>query len=348
MRVQIERGRRRFAHARVEALLEAGPDRVAPRCAVFGTCGGCAWQHLDYPAQLRAKGQIVRDALQRIAGLPWPTPVSVVASPSAYGYRARTRVMCRAGRVGYRGRRSHELCEVRHCTVLNPTVQHALERLAARPPEQDGEWELAGVGDARALPLPAQDAACIDLEVGGDRLRISAGVFFQANAGLHETLLRAVLGAAERGAHALELFAGAGFLTLSLARRFERVTAVESSAPAAADLAHNLAVARLENVEILAARAERLPADALGAPDVIVLDPPRSGLPPGLGAALARCRPARMVYLSCDPATLARDIRALRGEGYALGRIEAFDLFPQTSHVETLAVLEPAVGHAAR
>jgi 23S rRNA (uracil1939-C5)-methyltransferase len=346
--VRIERSRRRFAHARVEALLEPGPDRVTPRCAVFGTCGGCAWQHLAYPAQLVAKAQIVRDALQRIAGLPWPAPIAVAASPSAYGYRARTRVLCQDGRVGYRGRRSRALCEVQHCPVLDSAVERALERLVANPPECAGEWELAGVGAARALPLPAQDGPCIALEVGGDRLRISPGVFFQANAGLHETLLRAVLGAAGRGARALELFAGAGFLTLSLARRFERVTAVESSAAAAADLAYNLAGAGIANVEILAERVERLSAAALGAPAVVVLDPPRSGLPPGVAAALARCRPARIVYLSCDPATLARDIRALRGDGYAPSRVDAFDLFPQTPHIETLAVLEPAAGCAAR
>jgi len=171
------------------------------------------------------------------------------------------------------------------------------------------------------------------------------GVFFQSNGLLHEALAAGVGLAAGRGQHALELFAGAGFLTLDLARRFERVTAVEAHPAAVRDLRHNLRSARLDHVEVVAARLpevlERSPL-AGTSPDVAVLDPPRTGLPPGSVDLLCDLAPGRLVYLSCDPATLARDVRSLADRGYALASVETFDLFPQTPHVETLAVLEGA------
>jgi 23S rRNA (uracil1939-C5)-methyltransferase len=142
---------------------------------------------------------------------------------------------------------------------------------------------------------------------------------------------------------ALELFAGAGFLTLGLARRFDRVTAVEADPIAARDLRHNLRAARLAHVDVVAARlpeALERPSLAEARPDVAILDPPRSGLPPGSADLLCDLAPRRLVYLSCDPATLARDVRAFADRGYALATVEAFDLFPQTPHVEALAVLE--------
>jgi 23S rRNA (uracil1939-C5)-methyltransferase len=142
---------------------------------------------------------------------------------------------------------------------------------------------------------------------------------------------------------ALELFAGAGFLTLGLARRFDRVTAVEADPIAARDLRHNLGAAQLSHVDVVAARlpeALERPYLAEARPDVAVLDPPRSGLPPGCADLLCELAPRRLVYLSCDPATLARDVRTFADHGYSLEAVEGFDLFPQTPHVEALAVLE--------
>ena len=343
VRARIVRSRARFAHARLEQLLTAGADRVEPICPAFGHCGGCAWQHVAYPAQLRAKAQIVADALGRLAGVTCSAPVSITPSPAPFGYRSRARVHCAEGRVGYRSRRSHELCAVSSCPVLSAPLDRALGELAAHPPERDGEWELAaGGGAARAVALAADQAPCVTLQLGDDALRISPGVFFQANALLHEALAGAVLRAAGAGRRALELFAGAGFLTLGLARRFTRVTAVESDAAAVADLAHNLRCAGIDNVEIFAQRVEAaLEADEVRArADVVVLDPPRSGLPRGVAAALARAGHPRIVYLSCDAATLARDVKALAAGGYALAQVEAFDLFPQTPHTEGLIRLD--------
>jgi len=343
VRVVLRQRGARFARAELERVIETGAARVEPICPAFGKCGGCAWQHVAYPQQLRAKAEIVSAALERLAGLVLPGPVAIAPSPAPFGYRQRTRVCCAEKRVGYRRRGSHAVYAVSRCPVLAAPLERALGELGADPPDRDAEWELAaGTAGTRAVALPSRSGPRIALEVGGDRLEISPGVFFQANASMLEPLAEAVWRAVGVGEHAVEFFAGAGFLTLGLARRFSRVSAVESNPAAAADLARNLAAAGIANVEILAARVEdalERPPLANARPVAALLDPPRSGLPSGTTEALAAIAPARIAYLSCDPATLARDLRRLSARGYALTHVEAFDLFPQTAHVETLALL---------
>lgn len=353
--VNVTEDRRRFRRGRVTELLEPGPGRVDPVCDVFGTCGGCAWQHVDYPEQLDAKRQILRDALTRIGGVRWEKELPFTASPDPYHYRGRARLLSRESKVGYRRLHSHALCAVRRCPLLVPELDGKLGELAASLEvgegaggtarrEGDSEWELVA-GSAGALARRLGDAGepASTVEVGGDALRVSAGVFLQANRLLWESLVAAVLGAAGRGATAWDLYAGAGFFTLGLARRFEEVVAVESNPAAVADLRANRVAAGCDSVQVVEARLE----DALGAgllggsvPDVVILDPPRTGLAGGVAEQLAELGVPRIVYLSCDPATLARDIATFADASYSVTSVRGFDLFPQTSHVEALVVLE--------
>lgn len=346
VRVRVTQSRARFAHARVLALLEPGRDRFDPVCPVFGSCGGCAWQHVAYPAQLAAKARILEDALRRIGGMQPPGTIAVEPSPSAYGYRSRTRVLVQAGRVGYRRRRSHAVCATDRCPVLLPALDEKLHELARQPPPGDGEWELAwGDGQARAASLAAPSDERIFLEVAGERIGISPGVFAQSNALLLPALAARLLALAGAGGEALELYAGAGCFTLPLARRFERLVALEASPEAVRDLRANLRDAGIGSARVLDDTLESaLESGALEAlaPEALVLDPPRAGLPEGAARALAGLAPARVVYLSCDPATLARDLALWVAQGYALRSLEGFDLFPQTPHVEALALLERA------
>jgi len=357
VRVRLVERKARFARGEIERVLARGPERVEPRCPVFGACGGCAWQHLDYAAQVAAKRAIVRDALARIAGVAEPPPLAFTASPAPYGYRGRTRVRVERGTVGFRRRRSRELCAVTACPLLAPPLDAALAALAAVPPRGTGEWELAlGEGGAvRVAALGAGGGERLALRAGAERLLLSPGVFAQANALLLDALAEAVLGAAGRGASALELFAGAGFFTLGLARRFAKVVAVESDPAAARDLARNVADAGQGGaplrVRVVEARVEAWLAAgeaAALAPEVVVLDPPRGGIGAAAAATLAQLPARRLVHLSCDPATLARDVAALAREGWRLASLHAFDLFPQTPHVEVLAVLEPGGATLAR
>jgi 23S rRNA (uracil1939-C5)-methyltransferase len=348
LRVRVVEEQPRFARGEIEAVLAPGADRVTPRCPVFGSCGGCSWQHIDYAAQLEAKRAMLRDALERIGGIDVPT-IEFVASPQPYGYRGRARMLVEGGRVGFRKRRSHEVCAITACPLLAPPLDAALAALAAHPPAQGGEWELAlgSDGAVRRVALAARGPAAdrIAVHVAGEQFEVSSGVFVQANALLQGALAQTVLDAAGQGGEVLELFAGAGFFTLGLARRFERVAAVESDAAAVQDLSRNCAAAGLRQVRVIEAPVEAVLAAIRRhrlAPDVVVLDPPRGGLGPRASQQLARLAAQRIVYVSCDPATLARDLRVLTEKRWSLARVIGFDLFPQTPHVEAVAVLTRA------
>jgi len=350
VRVRVVEERARFARAEIEAVVEASPVRVEPRCPVFGRCGGCAWQHVDYAAQGEAKRAILRDALVRIGGFDDP-PVAWVASSAPYAYRSRARVLAAGGAVGFRARRSHEVCAITSCPLLAAPLDRALGALAASRPA-DGEWELAlgSDGATRTTPLAEPRGERIAIEAAGERVEISPGGFAQANALLLDGFARAVVEAAGQGGEVLELFAGAGFFTLALARRFERATAVESDARAVADLAHNARAAGLRHLRVIEAAAETVLAGAAGhrlRPEVAVLDPPRGGIGARASGDLAKLPLRRVVHVSCDPATLARDLAVLAGRGFALERVTGFDLFPQTPHVEAVAILTRARPPAA-
>jgi 23S rRNA (uracil1939-C5)-methyltransferase len=346
VRVRVVEEHVRFARAEIDAVLAEGPSRVAPPCPVFGVCGGCAWQHVDYAAQVAAKRAILGDALARIGGVAAPA-IEFVASPQAYGYRGRARVLASGGQIGFRKRRSHDVCAIHHCPLLAAPLDAALAQLAARAPAEDGEWELAlgsdGAVRVAKLASRAQPEDRVALRAAGREVAVSSGVFAQANALLLDALATTVLDAAGEGVEALELFAGAGFFTLGLAARFARVVAVESDAAAAIDLAHNGAA--LRNLRVVESRAETALADPRAlrlAPDVVVLDPPRGGIGTRATEQLARLGARRIVYVSCDPATLARDLGVLARKRWSLLRVVGFDLFPQTPHVEAIAVLERA------
>jgi len=371
------RAGRRMARARVARVLRPGPDRVEAPCPHFEHCGGCRWQHVRYEAQLEAKRAIVRDALERIGGLSLDGGPEIVASPNAYHYRARARLVEQEGRIGFRVRGSNRVVPIEVCPVLVPEAEAAVETLVAngrrreRPAAEakprrrvsTREWELlvGSEGSARVVRVGSRGEVLdggqrVEIRVLGERVEVSPGSFAQGNALLWDALAREVVSQctaagvaapakAEPPRRFVELFAGVGFLTLPLARRGLEGTAIESGRSALSDLAANLARAGLtERVEILAGRAERRAelAARLADSDLLLVDPPRSGLDEVLRRQVAESGPARVVYVSCDPATLARDLRPLLAAGYRVASLRALDLFPQTPHVEVVARLERA------
>jgi len=407
-RIEIVEERARYARGLLVDLLESGRARCVPRCPLFGECGGCSWQHLDYPAQLDAKVTIVREALARIARVDALPELELVPSPQPYRYRGRARVLADSGRVGFRRHRSNRICEAKACPVLLQPAEDALAKLAldsarsgdpatqpcgatVRPSAAarggpSGEWELfvAQDGHTRSVALgdePLQsDLSGPTLHVAGLPIRVSPGVFAQGNFLLHDALYREVARAVGGDGEGLllELYAGAGFFTLGLSSHFARVIAVESHPLAVEDLAYNLAAAGLSHVEVVERAVEEHLAEAARArarirfmapsrarirfsappgppalaaragcddrilppgPEVVLLDPPRTGLARGAASDLLALGAPRVVYLSCDPATLARDLAALCHGGYRVVAIRVLDLFPQTHHVETLVTL---------
>ena len=370
------REHKKLLRAKVARIVEASPDRVEPRCAHFGQCGGCVWQHVRYEAQLEAKRGNVRAALERIGGLRLEREVEIVASPDAYHYRARTRVVEVPGGVGYRRRGSNEVLRVEECPVLVPAVQETLsswskivalalssasarDRLETREPQ---EWVItAGTNGSTRVERPniasAPPAAeeiersngAIVLEVLGERLRVGGPGFVQGNALLWDALAREVrdrclLPVAGRAPRRfVELYAGIGFFTLPLARTGLTGIAVESDRQAVTDLVANLAVAGLSgSVDAITATVEsrRELSDWLANADLLLVDPPRIGLDGRVCEAIAKAGPPVVVYVSCDPATLARDLKVLAAHAYRFVSVLAFDLFPQTPHVETVVRLE--------
>lgn len=353
LRVRLERVHARRAHGRIDALLEPGPGRVEPPCPVFGRCGGCTWQHLDEATQRDARRGILRDALQRIGGIELPEALELVPSP-AYGYRVRARLVVEGGGLAYRERGSHRACAIEGCPVLAPALERALLGGAAPDPGDASGVEikaLLGAGDAvQRCPVdadgrPAPGVGPVDLETPCGALRVSPGVFAQANGPLRGRLVELVVelaGDAPVGL-AVELFAGAGLFSVALARRAGRLIAVESSPDAVADLVANARRHELEHLEPVRAEALAWLRDPMPplprAPDLVVLDPPRTGLGERGSGLLARLGAARIVYVACDPVTLARDLRVLCARGYSLEGVVGLDCFPQTPHLEAIAWL---------
>jgi len=354
IRAAAEREKPGLIHARTVEVLEPSPDRVAPACPYFGQCGGCHYQHAGYEFQLAAKRGILAEELRRLGKIEPPEIAVVSAEPWAYRNRAQFHV--EGGRVGYREARSRKLRPVETCPIASPKLNQALAALNvmardlrwprfARSIEIFTDEHQVQVNvletdrpvarrffDWCAESIPGFAPAALDYQ---GRFRVSRNSFFQVNRFLAERLvLLALEGAA--GESALDLYAGVGLFSIEMARRFARVTAVESGSAAAADLAFNAERAGFTNVHAHRGKAESYLESLQQAPDFVLADPPRAGLGKAVTARLIALRPKLLTLVSCDPATLARDLAALTEAGYRIDAMTLVDLFPQTFHLETV------------
>ncbi|HEU0114189.1 MAG TPA: hypothetical protein VFQ80_05915, partial [Thermomicrobiales bacterium] len=322
-------------------------------------CGGADFQHLNYDAQLLAKAEIIADALRRVGGIELAVPVAVAPSPETWGYRARADWRYDPARpaLGYLAQGTRDVCDLPFdpfvVTDLATLYDDLRGRMARGALPAVNEFRAAASLDDTSLapPLVGSEVRPIAIEVAGERLWFDATVFFQANPGILPALVAEALRFApsveEYAAQppdvvAVDLYAGVGLFTLPLARRYRRVVAVEADAPTAAFLTRNAAEAGLRGIRVVTETVERWLDGAYrtyGRPALALLDPPRTGLPPQGASLLARLRPARIAYVSCDPPTLARDLKRLLGGGYRLAGVAGFDMFPQTHHVEIVAHL---------
>jgi 23S rRNA (uracil1939-C5)-methyltransferase len=338
VRVRITQRKKRFAHAQIVDVLRAAPHRVEPGCRYFGICGGCEWQHISYAEQLLYKQAIVAEQFSRIGKFEDAAVLPCIPSPSPYGYRNHARLArSPRNRPGYRAAQSHAVVEVDDCPILEADLNRRLHEIAQIGlPPGDGDWELR------------PDASI--LRVGDFSYTVSPDSFFQVNTAIAAHLVDEVLARLDlRGqARVLDLYCGVGLFTLPLSLRVAHVTGVEFNPFATADAAGNLAALRVDHphmadTAILTASVE----EALARPeivdrrwDAVVLDPPRVGVDHAALERIFALRPPQIVYVSCDPATLARDARILADGGYTLGPIQPLDMFPQTHHVESVARFE--------
>ncbi|MHA6525130.1 class I SAM-dependent RNA methyltransferase [Tessaracoccus sp. G1721] len=329
----------RFDRARVVEVLEPAAGRVTPPCPVAARCGGCDWQHADHPTQLALKGAVVAEQLQRLAGIAWEG--SVEAAPGGLtGWRTRVRyAVDESGRVGLRGRRSHEVVPLpeQGCLIAapGPTVGELVR--AGRPGTDlevtvaDDRTVLAVAGASRGEPPVLQ-------HVGGRTFEVDPGGFWQVHPDSAAILTGAVLEGLrpEPGERALDLYCGVGLFAGALVDAGCVVMGAELSRDAV-----RLARRNVPEADFVAGALERGHRDLPEWADLVVLDPPRKGAGAAVVRAIAERRPRAVAYVACDPAALARDLATFADLGYAATSIRAFDLFPMTHHVECVAILHP-------
>jgi 23S rRNA (uracil1939-C5)-methyltransferase len=376
VRARIERSGKGVLFAETVDIVTPSPDRRD--AAADWRCGGNVLAHVGYERQLQLKSDIMRDAFARIGRMPLDAAPAVAASPEQ-GYRMRARLHVRGGRVGFMREGSHDICAVGPTAQMLPAtaawIEEAERRLHADrlqgltsieiaeniPASQRAcHLELEPGSDARAFATLAADGItglsaqvldrrgvetlsgipAVSDSLGPLQLRRDARAFFQGNRYLLESLVQRVAGLVAEGP-IVDLYAGVGLFGLSLAAsRGAQVTLVEGDAISGHNLEEN-ARPYIDRARVVRTSVEDfLLHDALPAGVTVIVDPPRTGMSHDAVLALVRARPPRIVYVSCDVATLARDARALADADYSLKHISGIDLFPNTAHVESLVAFE--------
>jgi 23S rRNA (uracil1939-C5)-methyltransferase len=341
-------------------IVSPSPHRIQPACEYFGRCGGCHYQHAEYDYQIEQKIAIMRETLTRLGRITLNQDIlALTAEP--WQYRNRIQLHFEHGKLGYLETASHKLCPVTHCPISSPKLNSIIATLneAVTRPEwpsflrgleiftNEADVQLNVTDSSRPLAarffswcaemIPGFQPSSINYESLGQTLRISRGTFFQVNRFLVDRLAQEVTTPYEGGT-AVDLYAGAGLFSLPLAGRFQSVAAVERNATAHRDLEYNAApYGRV--VTAIRASAEEFLEQLNETPDLIIADPPRAGLTRAIAARLLAIQPPKIVAVSCDPATLARDLETLT-RSYEIRRVALVDLFPQTFHFETVIHLE--------
>jgi len=368
--VELLEEHKRWARAGLLSVIEPSPERVPPACSHYQVCGGCHYQHMGYDAQLQAKARIVRDQLQRLGGFDSPKINQTVPCPDPWHYRSRLSLhVTPEGRLSYVAAAGDRVFAIDECHLPIPAVDQLWQSLdvaelegvvrvdvqsadgqnmivfyADRPPDQEIEIGLPAsivwITPEGAWILSGGEPLVFDVL---DRsFQVSAGSFFQVNPHLTPILVDKVLNAADilEGDTVFDLYAGVGLFSAFAAATGAAILAVEGSTSACRDFEANLD--SFDGVELYEATvAQALPVINRQA-DVIIVDPPRAGLGSDVVDGVLRQAPRRLVYVSCDPATLARDARGLAAGGYELLECTPIDLFPQTYHIETVSVWQRA------
>ena len=348
--VRYRRRRRRHVSAIVTEVLDPSPHRVAPPCPWFGPCSGCQWQHVAYAHQLDLKWNAVRSALDACATLRGVPVSAPEPAPRQFGYRNHGRfTVRRGGKLGFVNRITRRFVDVDRCMLMADGVNDALGKLDGRSRETSQLSVRYGINTSDVLVQPALHDEQIPLPTGqthytekllGRTFRIASPSFFQVNTAQAERLANIVRQKLElRPSDTLvDAYAGVGTFAALLAPNAARVIAVEESEAAVKDAAVN--TLDLCNVEYRQGRTEDVIAGLDSTPDAVILDPPRAGCDRAALEAVAAWRPRRTVYVSCDPASLARDLDVLAGAGLNAVDVQPVDMFPQTHHVECVATLE--------
>lgn len=367
VRVRLVEEKKRYARAELVEVLTAAPERITPICTHFTACGGCHYQHLSYENQLFAKTKILKDQLERIGGIESPPVKPIIPSPIQFHYRNNIQFhLSKQGGLGFHRWRSKDVLAIKECHLPEETlnslwpkldfeqgtdllkiglrlgenedVMLTLESEDPEPPEfmvEDLPISVVFLGPEDVHVLAGDSYVCIDML--NRSFRVSAGSFFQVNTPMAAAMVEHVLSNLDlsQSDTVIDAYAGVGLFSAFLAPKVKRLVAIENSPWACNDFVHNLD--DFDNVELYHARVEDVLSNLVVDPKVILVDPPRAGLERGTIDSILAMNPELLVYVSCDPATLARDARRLVKGGYFLASTTPFDLFPQTYHIEGIS-----------
>jgi 23S rRNA (uracil1939-C5)-methyltransferase len=326
---EIVREKKQFAEAELVEVKQSSPDRVAPLCPYFGRCGGCAYQHIEYQHQLAVKWRQVRDALQRIGKLKDVPMRPIISSPRQYAYRNRITVHALDGMIGFFRRDSHRLIDIERCPISGDEVNYALAELREQKHVRDGHYTLRTASEPR--------------------------VFSQVNDQVALALRNLIVDLVPPNQDLLiDAYCGAGFFAKALLDKFDRAIGIDWDRFAVAAAKANATeketyLAGDVETELQKVGAVHLKRPARGndtstgrlrsiAPTTLIVDPPATGLTEGVRKAISDLAPETLIYVSCNPPTLARDLKELH-EKFAVESVTPLDMFPQTAETEVLVHL---------
>jgi tRNA/tmRNA/rRNA uracil-C5-methylase (TrmA/RlmC/RlmD family) len=324
--------KKNFARAKLLRVDKPSPERVVPECRYFGACGGCQYQHAAYPAQLRLKHKQISDLFERVGKIPSDKIAPVIPCRQPYGYRNRIMIRSQWNKpeqklnIGFVRADCGLVEDIEECKIAEPALNEQIRHVRAHPPPKGG--------------------IKVVLRVQPEDWDVPPDSFFQNNFFLLPELVGTVRGCLRSSGvrHLVDLYCGVGFFGIELAAAVESFVGVEYDRLAIRAARQNAASRNISNGEFVAAKAEEVFEEVLKRflPEAtaVILDPPRKGCQPEILQLLRKARPAQVVYVSCHPATMARDLNILCAEGvFDLARVQPLDMFPQTQHVECVVDL---------
>lgn len=346
----VHGGRNRTLFCEIETIVKPSPLRVEPRCPVFGVCGGCDFGHISYQFELEAKMGVLLEDLERIGGHRVEQQLEILSSPSEYGYRNHAQIKADTqGRVGFFRKKSHEIVPLPSggCLLLHTPLNDFVLELVKGSGLTEGSIRIRSNGAGQVFSRGAsgrKDDSHVVYRVGDLQFRIGVDDFFQVNSYLTEVWI----GLVERNLHPepddriYDLFCGSGLIALSLAHISHSVTGIEANGSAVRNARLNASLNGIDNASFAIGDLTRQTDLSQWEPErkgtlKVVVDPPRTGLARHLIDSITLLEPAVIVYVSCNSATFARDVREFVQRGYRPERISLIDMFPRTRHIETVA-----------
>lgn len=372
LRIRLVEEKERYARGEIIEIIKPSPLRIHPRCPHFGECGGCHYQHISYEEQLKIKESIFIDQLIRMGKMTDPPVKEIVPSPLSWNYRNQIQLhLSKEGELGFLRHRSNQVVPIQECHLPEDSLNQiwpalsleyipGLDRISLRAGEE-GQDTLIVLESSDPKPIEfSVDLALSAVHQGpggeivlaGDDFTIipiqdipfvvSAGSFFQVNTQVAELIVNFLLEKLplEEDSLILDVYCGVGLFSAFLAPRVEKVIGIESDPKAGEDFLYNLA--GYENVDFYDLPAEKVLPHFDITPDIILLDPPRAGISKTVLDSVVSLNPGLITYISCDPATLARDVNRFQKQGYVLQESTLFDMFPHTFHIESVNIFQRA------